>query len=136
MINFLQYIYYHIYSSLLKKCGEDDAPKQTALLAIAGALMINIISLPFLIQVISGIDLLMYFHKIPKSLTILVATIFLISLYFLLIHKSRFKTIIEKYKDEPKATREKGILIAWIYIISSYLLLFGSAYVIFEKYSG
>jgi len=133
VISILQYLYYHLYRWLLKKWGKDDDPKHTALLGLASTLLINILSIPFVIQAISGLDLLVYFHKIHKSILIIFTIGFLIALYFALISKNKFKTIVIKYKSEPNAVLKKGILITWIYIITSYLILFGSGYIIYLR---
>jgi hypothetical protein len=132
LIKILQYLYYHLYRWLLKKWGKEDDPKHTALLGLASAMLINIISIPFVIEAISGIDLLVYFHMIHKSILIIFTLGFLIVLYFVLISKNRFKDIVAKYKNEPHSLK-KGILITWIYIIMSYLILFGSGYIIYLR---
>lgn len=133
MIKILQYLYYHLYRWLLKKWGKEDDPKQTALLGLASAMLINILSIPFMIQAISGIELLAYFHKIHKSILVIFTIVFLIALYFLLIYQNKFKAIITKYNHESESALKKGILITWIYIISSYMILFGSGYLIYLR---
>jgi hypothetical protein len=58
-------------------------------------------------------------------LVIFAASIFGLNL-FLFIRKDKYKSLIEKYKNETNVQHINGIVITWLYVITSIVLFFYS----------
>jgi len=119
MIKYLEFLYYRYYKFQVRVGNSDIAPF-SAMLIIASTIMLYYFSVFFLIiQVpkdILNFDIT-YFAIISLGLLVLL----MITLYFLLVYKSKYKKIINEY--EKNIVSKKGIVPLLFPLIGFVLLI-------------
>lgn len=110
------------------------------MIAVWSAMLIWSLGLMFNFYFVIGLLYALKGIKLPVSTFLILTAAFwsalLIVLYFLFIHHDKYKTIIKKYKDEPKAAIRKGNIYVAIYMISSFIAVFLGFYLMMMRNRG
>lgn len=127
-----KYLYYRLYRWNKKVWGKDDIPEYNAMIMVALLSFINIFSIPFLVEAISGIRIL-ELPKLSKGAFFLFFLCFVSIHYFLLVHKGKYLNFEKEFKSETNDNIRKGGYLIVFYIIASISVLFGSWYLIYLR---
>jgi len=123
MIKYIEFLYYKYYKFQVRVGNSDIAPF-SAMLIIASTIMLYYFSVFFLIILVPK-DILniniTYFAIISVGLLVFL----MMSLYFLLIYKSKYKQIIKEH--EKNAVSKKGIA-SLLFPLIGFILLVGTMF--------
>jgi hypothetical protein len=115
----MRYLFYRFYRAALfiRKGGD---PEQRAWMVFSIAQGINLYSI---------YQIYLYlFHKneisISVSFSVVTSLMILFINYILFLYKDKYVVIIEKYSKETKRERMRGIMIGYLYVVSTIILLF------------
>jgi ABC-type bacteriocin/lantibiotic exporter with double-glycine peptidase domain len=104
-----QYLYYHI---LFWATRRDRFPEITGFWTMAMAVMLNITMVLFVIRVFAPLQLTLFGFAT-------IAVISLIPQYFCVLHRRRYREVIERYESESARQRRYGHLVASVYAVGS-----------------
>ena len=104
-----QYLYYHI---LFWATRRDPFPEITGFWTMAMAVNLNITVVLFIVRVFAPM-------QVTLSHFAIIGVISLIPQYFCVLHRKRYKQVIERYKSESPQQRRLGHVIASVYAIGS-----------------
>ncbi len=135
MCKFFKYLYFRIYMWNLRKWGKIDAPEYNAMFGVAMLILINILSIPLVIEVISGYRFFS-FPELNTAILIIILLIYLSLHYFIWIYDKRFEKIIKEFQTEKIPQQKKGTFLLWFYVVLTFVVFFGSWMIILIKNSG
>jgi hypothetical protein len=115
----MKYLFYRFYKAALFVHKGGD-PEIRAWLVFSIAQGINLYTLQQLYYSMNSIDK----KTIPDYIVILIGLAICVINYFLFLYKDRFKMITEKYDNESKPARIRGIIIGFVYVLVSVSLAF------------
>ena len=116
----------------LRKWGKIDAPEYNAMLGVAMLILINIISIPLVIEVISGYRFF-NFPELNTAILVIILLIYLSIHYFIWIYDNRFKKIAEEFKKNEIYQQRKYTIFLWIYVFLTLVLFYGSWIILIGK---
>jgi hypothetical protein len=115
------YLFYRFYKGAKVAGKEKDAELRAYFIFT----LIQCINISFIAKVF----ILIYFQSevsIPTIYDAIFAGAMFVLNYYLFIRKNKYKSLIEKYKNESNVQRITGIIITWTYVIVSIALSFYS----------
>ncbi|MFO7525929.1 MAG: hypothetical protein R6W68_10770 [Ignavibacteriaceae bacterium] len=120
--NWYGYLFYKIFIGLNKIPFADDTTNWGAMLALSALIFINFLSLLLIGNIFYGDKFTPISNNRIEQTIIL--SLFIIPNYFFFIHKSRYKIIVDTYKNETTRKRKKGNLYVSVYIFGTVVLFF------------
>jgi len=124
MINYLEFLYYRYYKFQVRVGNSDIAPF-SAMLIIASTIMLYYFGVFFLAIVLIPKDIFnldtTYFAIASVGLLVFL----MITLYFLLVYKSKYKKII---KEHEKNTVDRKGIVPLLFPLIGFVLLVGSMF--------
>jgi formate hydrogenlyase subunit 3/multisubunit Na+/H+ antiporter MnhD subunit len=111
----------------------DNTPEFTSWATLSALLSFNLLALAGFFSFIKPVGGLFEKNNSP-ILFIIVGLIILVSIYFRYIHSGKLKVLEKKYKNESDERRKSENILAWSYIIFTFLLLYISICVKEEVY--
>lgn len=116
------YIYYKLYSWAVNINRKSDIPEFTAFFTLTFLVYINTASIVLGLK--AFFDVSFNFSGLSSLDIIGIAVLILLPQYFVLLHNSRYKKIVEEFNNESRIHRITGNFITWFYIIGSLIFLF------------
>lgn len=114
----LDYIYYKIYRSLQKTAYADTAAF-TAAVFFSGLITANLLILNDFLKNLNIAEIIWN----PVIAIVFSIIMMILSLIYFVFNKRHVK-IISKYSSETEKQRKRGNLMMWIYVITSFLIIF------------
>jgi hypothetical protein len=127
-----KYLYYKLYTWSLHLLGKDDLPELNAMLVVAILTAMNIISIPTIVESVTGVTVFA-FSAFPKKILWGGALFFILIHYFLLMYDGKYKKIIKNLEIENDEKKSRGSFRVGIYIVVTVIALFGSWYGIYLR---
>lgn len=127
-----KYVYYRIYSWNLNQWGKSDLPEYNAMIGLALTILINILSVPTVIEAITGYRMF-DFPAISKGSLVIGLLIYGSLHYFALYHNGKYKKIIKEFESESEAQRKRGTIWVLVYLVGSVVILFSSWFIIYLR---
>jgi hypothetical protein len=113
-----RYLFFQIWC--LSRRGDLGGSAYTAVCLLSVLLMINVVAVLLAIERLFGVGLAL--EGVPKGAFVFFPLGVLAVNYFLLAHGSRGSEIEKEFEGESPEERSRGNLIAWSYILVSWLL--------------
>jgi ABC-type multidrug transport system fused ATPase/permease subunit len=120
-VKLIDYLFYKIYSILLKIPFADDTTEFGAFSVVSILLLFNIMSIIGVLQILTGYTII---PILRVELKVIFFLIYLIPLYFMFIYKQKYKRIFEKYESLPNERKKKFNKWVYIYIIGTVFIFF------------
>ena len=121
-----QYLFYRIYVWYEKKFGEKEMPYITASSFSGMFVLLNLVTLVFLIQLITGIRLVELFFESGYNVVIVISFVVVAEVvnYYVLFRKKKYLKLIKEFKKETTAENKRNLKLCYIYTLGSILALF------------
>lgn len=133
MYRIYKYGFYILYYWWETKHGKSEWPAHNSLLGYSLLLFVNLLSVPFILQAITRIDILIMIPHLSNISSVALAfTIWGVN-YFALVRNGKYKAIVREFEPRDQQAQKKTIIEAWLYIIGSFLILFISAFAVYLR---
>ncbi len=124
-----EYLFYKIYMFMCWPNSQNRGLQYGVLVWIAGFLAANFFTVFGLYDLVTGKQTLSFLLSQQKLCGLILAIAFFL-VYFLFIHKEKYRRIISHYKNESNFKGVRGEVFAWVYIFVS---MFGLMTIILLK---
>jgi hypothetical protein len=131
MLKSYHYIFYSIYEWNKRVTPKSEQPELNAMLALSFLIFCNLVLLSILIELTIGFKLIS-FEGISAITVMSIIVGIIVMNYFLLVHRRRYISIIEKYKQTGKTKAANGFVLFYI-IASLFTLIFLLFYIAIGK---
>jgi hypothetical protein len=116
-LSILRFLYYRLYSALLKTNLKDVA-EHVAAFYLVGLLCTN------LIVILNQLGFSPVGSMSFKEYALILFIPLYLVIYILFVYKKRFLDIVERYKDETKHQRVRGNLVLLAYVVITFCAVF------------
>lgn len=121
-----KYIFFKFYKWAEKIHGDKESHEFTAFFSLAFLVYANLVSVFLALKLILNFSIdQIELNKFEISIYSLLPAI---PQYLLLLHKRKYLGILREFATEDKRESLKGTIYAWLYIIITFMILFGLVY--------
>lgn len=114
---FLDFIFYKLHRFFLRAQGIDYAA-WCAMVSVSCVMAYNLLTLIILMQVLKIIPII----ELDLCWTTSFGVVLFLIGYFYWLHKKRYVSIYNKYKNENKKHKFLGAVFIWLYLVLSFVL--------------
>ncbi len=114
-----KYLFYKLYKLFLRINGETGIPEYTAMLVVAQNFFANLLALYiFICKLFTGTVLLRFINNWTIFIYL---SVFLVPFYLSLVFRSKYKKIVNEFRNESKEQRISGKRSVILYLAISFL---------------
>jgi Ca2+/Na+ antiporter len=116
------YLFYRIYTWLVKKNGPNEYPGITTVLFLMGLGALNSYLIILTIKILVILTFSYQFSLMNRIEMLLIGLTVFVLLYFRYIYNQKYKSIISIFEDKELNKRKQYLLLSVVYIVLSLLL--------------
>lgn len=122
-----KYIFYKFYKWAEKLHGDRESHEFTAFFSLTFLIYANLISIFLAMKIVLNFSIAhIELSKLEIGIYSLIPAI---PQYFLLLHRKKYLKILKEFGTEDKRKSIKGDIYAWLYIIITFVILFGLVFI-------